>query len=44
MTWKARLFDDRSFDARVVYGGTQRQRRREVDVIPWNEIKDLIWW
>ena len=32
------------FKARVVYGGAERQRRRKVDVVPWNEIKDMSWW
>ena len=40
----AHLFDNRSIEARVVYGGTQRQQRRHVDVVPWSEIKDLDWW
>ena len=44
MRWRPGLFGDRRIDARVVYGGTQRQQRREVDVVPWNEIKDLVWW
>jgi predicted AAA+ superfamily ATPase len=44
LSWRARLFGDRSIDARVVYGGPQRQRRRKVDVVPWNEIQYLTWW
>ena len=34
----------RDFEARVVYGGSARQRRREIDVVPWNQVKDLSWW
>ncbi len=34
----------RDFEARVVYGGSARQRRREIDVVPWNQVKDLTWW
>jgi predicted AAA+ superfamily ATPase len=43
MRWQPTVLDDRSLEARVVYGGSQRQQRRTVDVIPWNEIKDLTW-
>ncbi len=35
---------ERGIEARVVYGGSDRQRRREIDVIPWNQVKDLPWW
>lgn len=43
MRWQPTVFGDRSIEARVVYGGSQHQRRRTVDVVPWNEIKDLSW-
>lgn len=42
--WRPGLFDERSLDLRVVYGGSQRQRRRQVDVIPWDEMNDVAWW
>jgi hypothetical protein len=28
---------------RLIYGGTQRQRRTHGDVIPWNQINDVTW-
>lgn len=31
-------------DPIVVYGGDQRQRRRQIGVIPWNKVKDKVWW
>jgi hypothetical protein len=34
----------REIEARVVYGGSDRQRRRRTDVVPWNQVKDLSWW
>jgi len=34
----------REIEARVVYGGSDRQRRRRTDVVPWNRVKDLSWW
>jgi len=39
-----RRYAERGFEARVVYGGSDRQRRRETDVIPWNHVTDLAWW
>jgi hypothetical protein len=38
------LHADRDFESRLIYGGTERQKRRAIDVIPWNQIKDLTWW
>jgi predicted AAA+ superfamily ATPase len=35
---------EREIEARVVYGGSNQQRRLEIDVIPWNQVKDLSWW
>lgn len=37
-------FAQRSLEARVVYGGDTPQRRREIDVVPWHQIKDRPWW
>lgn len=34
----------RGIEARVVYGGSDRQNRREIDVIPWHQIKEMPWW
>lgn len=34
----------RSCSQRVVFGGTMPQRRREIDVVPWHQVKDLSWW
>jgi hypothetical protein len=35
---------ERDIEARVVYGGSDRQQRREIAVIPWGRVKDLWWW
>lgn len=37
-------FAERSLEARVVYGGDTPQRRREIDVVPWHQLKDRSWW
>lgn len=29
--------------ARIVYGGADRQRRSEIDVVPWTDVADLEW-
>lgn len=34
----------RDIEPRIVYGGSQRQRRRGTAVVPWNEMHDLEWW
>jgi hypothetical protein len=34
----------RTLEARVIFGGTAPQRRREILVVPWSEVKDLSWW
>lgn len=34
----------RPVTTRVVFGGECRQRRRETEVVPWSEVKDLVWW
>lgn len=36
--------DGRDIEARVVYGGTTRQRRRGTAVLPWNEAAHTTWW
>lgn len=34
----------RSIESRLIYGGDRGQRRGDVAVIPWNEVKDHEWW
>ena len=29
--------------ARLVYGGGTRQRRSDVDVLPWREVQEVAW-
>lgn len=43
-SWQPRLLPGRTVRARVVYGGTERQRRRDIDVVPWSEVRNLSWW
>ncbi len=44
LAFKSTAFDRGKIEARVVFGGTQAQKRREIDVVPWNKVKDLDWW
>ncbi len=34
----------RSLETRVVFGGDSPQRRRDIDVVPWHQLKDRSWW
>lgn len=34
----------RRLDTRVVFGGATPERRRDVEVVPWNRVKDRSWW
>lgn len=34
----------RSREARVVFGGDTRERRREIDVVPWQQLSEVSWW
>ena len=33
----------RSLRARLVYGGEAAQKRRRVEVVPWNRVADTAW-
>lgn len=35
---------ERTREARVVFGGSDPSRRREIEVVPWHRIEDLSWW
>jgi hypothetical protein len=34
---------DLRFEARLVYGGDERQRRSDCEVVPWSTIQGLRW-
>jgi hypothetical protein len=44
MAWQPGPFGGRRLEARVAYGGDQRQVRRKVEVVPWDGLKDIDWW
>jgi len=43
-TWQPHILTGRSIENRVVFGGSPGQRCRDIQVIPWNEVKDHAWW
>jgi hypothetical protein len=44
MTWHPHFLAERDIESRVVFGGNRGQRRGDIAVIPWNEVKDHTWW